>query len=609
MSNIVKAVTCGSLTRGLEEFDSTATVGSGAISIDSAVTIINNRSLKLAIPSSSEARVRLNDVLADAGRRLAICYKTDALPVAGVNHRLQLLGVIDSGGTNEMFEVAVNPSGQIAIYGTSSGTLVASGTTDIATNTNYIIAVSYVVTSGSNFTIKVWVGTPQANNLTLVLTVTNADFSMATVGGTRLQIGGDNTASSGTCNQYFDALVIDDGTDLAVIGDVACTPKLVSADSSINFDTAIGSDPGAGSRYQVLDDRPVDITTGRQQAASTQASEDFTVQASNVGDVDISAKTVVGCGVFAYTKRQTAGFVNFIGESQTKGNGTTEVMSGAEITNGVVSTGDTVFVSFHGDTGMTTTPTIAHVGSSITWTTEEDANNSGNVRTMLFRGEVTAGGTITSITVSWTTNIAARVMQAARYRFVGATSATSAQVTGNGSVTALDMLSVPAFGLYVAACGIEDNTAPTAPNHNVVDSGINTTGSGANSNIGGLQAYELNAAAAAANKSIGFSHATLDRAAVGRVYDPLDGAGTEKLRIDASDLSLALTGLNAPHTAWRTSSTYPSTVGLKSTGNAADTYLYELAAIVVYTSASAPAAWIPARHRRVGDGNLARLRR
>lgn len=595
MPDLLHADPGGSAWFGLELFDALSTSGDGNVAVDSGTTIINPRSIHLSRTSGAVSAAIFK--MANAGRRLAVLLRTSAMPASG--DYSTILRLTKSTIGEHVLEVRYKSDGRIAIRDGSGGTVVDSASAGvIAANTNYIVAVSYVIASTTSWTMHVWVGTPQSNNLTLAVSATNADFTLPYLGDSNsLHLVCDG-ATSYALSHRFEIAGIDDGTDLAAIGDIACTAKLLTGDSSLNSDTSIGSDPGSGNRYQSLDDRPLDIATGRRQAASSQAADDFTVQASSVGDVNISSKTIVGCGVLAYAKRETAGFVNFIGESQTKGNGTTEVMSGAEIVNGVVSTGDTIFVNFHGDTGMTTTPTIACVGATVSWTTESDANNSGNVRTMLFRGEVTSGGTLTSITVSWTTNIAAKVMQAARYRFVGTTAATSTALTGTGAPTATDQLTVPAFGLMVAAVGIEDNTAPVASNDNEVNSGINTTGSGANSNIGGVQAYEENLTAASVSTLgrgiIGFSHASLDYALVGRAYNPLAGAGTEKLRIDGSDLALTLSGLTVAHSAWRTSSTYPSTVGVKSTGNAADTYVYELAAIVVYNStAPGPTAMRP----------------
>ena len=568
-----------SASRGLEFFNSIALAGSAAITSDSGVTLASTRSLKVVVGAGESAQAIVRNVMADAGRRVSFFFRTPSS--LGDNNFIFGLG---EGLTGNPFLIEITSGGALKLSSSNGASTKSSAGSLFTASTNYIIQCCYAITSASNYTIKCYAAA-LGTTPTLILTVTNADFSLGATGATSFFVGG-GSGGTGAATQYFDCLYIDDGNDQSSPGHVYVTPKLPAADSSINWDTAIGADPGSGNRYQAVDDRPWSTSTGRQQATSTQAAEEFTLQASNVGDVDLTGKTIVGYGAYVYARRQVAEFVNFIGEVQNKTSGASLVLN--SFSNAVVSTGDTIKVSFAADTGMTTTPTIACVGATVTWTTEFDANNSGNVRTMQFRGEVTSGGTLTSITVSWTTSVTARAMQAGRYRFVGTTAATSANKTGNGGSMTTDALSVPAFGLIVGTGGVEDNTAPTAPNDNPIDSGIATSGGGAATNIGVIQAYELNPTAASVSTAIGTSFSgNLDYAGGGRAYNPLAGAGTEKIRANGGDASLVLTGQNAIHQAFVTTSTYPTgAFGVKSTGNAGDTFLYELGMHVAYTPAS-----------------------
>ena len=97
-------------------------------------------------------------------------------------------------------------------------------------------------------------------------------------------------------------------------------------------------------------------------------------------------------------------FDQLLGSNQSKTAGVSLVISPVSKT---VTVGKTIFVAFASDDvgsafGITDNlgNTYAQVG-----TTEVVA---GNVKTQLWRAPVTAGGSITTITVAWTTNITAK---------------------------------------------------------------------------------------------------------------------------------------------------------------------------------------------------------
>jgi hypothetical protein len=583
-------------SRGLEFFTGSVVTGSDGISsVSSGTGSVRNNDRALQInfvsaPGVPGSYVYKDITGVDAAGRQTLYFHFNNTPATG--QVLPVLRWLAADLATEVMSVCVDENNKLVLV--TGGTVRKTGTTTVTNNVWKRVSLAWSITSSTNFTINAWVGNDPSPTPNLEWTATNADFTLSGTTPTRLIIGhGITTITSNTTRTYSDVYV-DNGNTLDDPGDINLTPKLPAADSSINWNTSIGADPGSGNRYQSVDDRAWSTATGRQQAASTQASEEFTLQASSAGDVDISAKTVVGYGAYVYARRQTGEFINFIGKSQTKSAATTEVMSGGEITNGVVSTGDTIFVAHAADTGGSAY-SCACAGATVTWTLEEEVNNSGNVRTILFRGDVTSGGTITSITVSWTTNVTARGMVAGRFRFTGTrsdvgggTTATSSQATG------ILNKAVPAFGIGVFGGGFEDNVVPSGQNvfgGSFVD-GIATSGSGAASNIGVGLGYVANPAASASGiLSGGVTSASADNAGAGGVYNPLAGAGTEKIRQNGSDANLSLTGTTALHQAFVTTATYPTgAFGVKSTGNEGDTFLYELGMQVAYTAAASGTA-------------------
>jgi hypothetical protein len=85
---------------------------------------------------------------------------------------------------------------------------------------------------------------------------------------------------------WFDQLYIDNGSDLSDPGNMLLTAKLPATVNADNFDTTGGT--GA------VNERPINLDNYRQQAATVQVHQNYTLQAVSVGDVDLSSETFVG---------------------------------------------------------------------------------------------------------------------------------------------------------------------------------------------------------------------------------------------------------------------------------------------------------------------------
>lgn len=93
----------------------------------------------------------------------------------------------------------------------------------------------------------------------------------------------------------FDQIYIDNVDDLSDPGPRLMTNKSGATVNADNFDTTGGT--GA------VNERPVSLTNYRQQAASSQVLQNYTLQAADVGDVDISDETYIGYMGWAIAKK------------------------------------------------------------------------------------------------------------------------------------------------------------------------------------------------------------------------------------------------------------------------------------------------------------------
>lgn len=105
------------------------------------------------------------------------------------------------------------------------------------------------------------------------------------------------------------------------------------------------------------------------------------------------------------------------GTANSKVAGTTLDITGSQ----AVDVGDDVFLGFaFDDVGTGFTPSN-NAGPSITWVQLGTTSNPTHVNARLWRGTVTAAGTLTTITITWTTNNTAKAAVAGIFTGVGTT--------------------------------------------------------------------------------------------------------------------------------------------------------------------------------------------
>lgn len=109
----------------------------------------------------------------------------------------------------------------------------------------------------------------------------------------------------------------------------------------------------------------------------------------------------------------TAALVQALFTGASKTAGTSLAISGSK----TITAGNLLFVGFAADDVGTAFGCVDNLGN--TYSLRHTVLNSGNVKVLIFTAPVTAAGTLTSQTISWTTNITAKAAQSAEFSGLG----------------------------------------------------------------------------------------------------------------------------------------------------------------------------------------------
>jgi hypothetical protein len=224
-------------------------------------------------------------VLADAGRRISFYYKFDNF---GTIDAL-FAKLYTAGPGNNLINFGVQQSSK-KLYIQSTANL---GSTVLSTGTWYRITISYTVTDTTHNQWRLYLN----GNSTPEVSLSN--YTLSQTGTDCLELG-DGTSNAGTnIIQHIDDVYIDDGNTLDDPGDIHVTAKLPNADNTHQFVTNIGNNPGAGSYYTNVNERPVNVANGWRTSSASQ-SENYTIESASQGDVDISTATLIADSAWVY---------------------------------------------------------------------------------------------------------------------------------------------------------------------------------------------------------------------------------------------------------------------------------------------------------------------
>jgi hypothetical protein len=273
----------GSATQGLEF--PTATAGT----VVTEATVLASgapRSYKFTSSGAGAgASLRKAGIMANAGRRVSIYYKTGALPVT---NNVAILSIQTASGAANVLNLNISPTGALLLSNPTPG-VIKTSTTLLVANTVYRLSIAYIITTTTNWTYKLWI------NGVLEFTATNADATISSSSSADLTFGWlVGVAAGNNVNSWIQHLYVDDDTSLTDTGDVRVTYKAPAAINSNTWNAVVGS--GA------VNERPISNVNGWSETSTTQRAQNWTLQDAATGDVDITEATIVGYAGWAWAK-------------------------------------------------------------------------------------------------------------------------------------------------------------------------------------------------------------------------------------------------------------------------------------------------------------------
>jgi hypothetical protein len=240
----------------------------------------HQKSIKYPL-SQSAGCLSKTGTLADAGSRISLYIFINAYGSSG---NINVLSLRNSSGT-QLVNVRITSTGVLQLWNANTAQIGSNGPT-LSTGQWYRISIAYTITSTTVNSFKLWV------NGGSLLSVTNATLSA--IGTSIFAVG--NLAGDIIDLRSSDHY-IDDSTSLTDPGNIWVTAKRPNANGITNgFSTQIGSGGsgyGSGHSSQV-NERPLSTTNGWSMVgAGSAVTEEYNIEAQNVGDIDISTATIV----------------------------------------------------------------------------------------------------------------------------------------------------------------------------------------------------------------------------------------------------------------------------------------------------------------------------
>lgn len=562
-------VWCESATAATRDFSFWDSTG-GTVSSDGTTTKYGGRSLK--IEGDINSRV-IKSLTATSGRATFwVNLSADSSSIMK----------LDDASNATVFEIKINASDNLQI--TNGSSFKTGGGIAILTWTR--ICVTWNIVSSTNWSVKVYATeTDDDTQTSAQASASNTDFSLLTTSVARLRFNG---ISSGSSTSYYSPVVVDGVSDLSDMGDVRVTAKLPNATGNANnFSTVIGA---SASRWTAISERALSLTNGWQEIGTTSVEESYGIQNAATGDVNLTGKTIFGRMAWLYGKRDVyAATTTTSVTSSTKA--TTTALPSVSVTNG-----DWIVIAI-ADQILGTAITVAKTAgtSTIGTITQLSGPSTSTVRLTKWYVNVTGSGTLT-LTFTHDNSAGKRAAVLAAFPSISAspldinatnTTDGTSQYDGPASGT-LAQANELVVGLFAFAGPSTDNIAVVGSTDAVVISD-GTSGGSATANATLYMIARAVEVTTTVTQSM--TDATSNRAGVQGLasfkMSAGGGAGSPKLINNGSDVSIVLTSSNQLFWDIVTSASYPSAagvVGMKSTGNLNDTYLYECGMLIVYAS-------------------------
>lgn len=253
---------------------------SGTVSVATDIVRAGHqKSLQYAVNSVSE--VFFSGLLSDTGSRINFGIYINALPSATAT----VLAVTDVS-SNIVVRLRITSAGVLQLWG-ASGQIGSSGST-IAVGKWYRFTLAYTV--GSTTVNRFEFFKDGVSDISVTnATIDNTASDTVIIGNA----SGNLTLDIRTSDHY-----IDDSASLTDTGDIWVTNKRPFSNGSLNnFNVQIGSGAsGYGSGHaQQINERPYSATNGWSVVgAGSPITEQYIIEAANVGDMDVSRSRIVG---------------------------------------------------------------------------------------------------------------------------------------------------------------------------------------------------------------------------------------------------------------------------------------------------------------------------
>lgn len=231
-------------------------------------------------PNAAADYVQLNNIMADAGRRISFDVYFVSFGLA-----TDTIFRVEGGASVAVVRLRITTSGTLQLFNDANTQFGSNGSTLLA-NTWYRISLAYTVTSGSVNRFELF------KDGVSDISVTNATLS--TTGAINFLLGnvsGDTVLDFRSSDHY-----IDDSSSLTDTGNIWVTAKRPNANGTANnFVTQIGaggSGYGSGHSPQV-NERPLSTTNGWSVVAVGATTEEYNIESKSTGDINISTATII----------------------------------------------------------------------------------------------------------------------------------------------------------------------------------------------------------------------------------------------------------------------------------------------------------------------------
>lgn len=263
-------------------------------SVQSAPTIVSDfvhgghlRSTKYA--TSAASTVVASNFASDTGGRMSFWLYLNHLPAASAN----ILRLAQTGDGAHIVNVMITTAGILQLVGTAQ---IGSNGATLATGAWNQITFAWTITSLTVNQFRLFV------NNTSSISVSNA--TLGNVTSKDLELG--NSSADTTLDMRTSDHYIDSSTALTDVGVMWVTAKRPLSNGTTNgFTTQIGSGGsgyGSGHAPQV-NERPLSTTNGWSMVGAGSAiTEEYTIEGESVGDIDISAGTLIDYMGWVYAK-------------------------------------------------------------------------------------------------------------------------------------------------------------------------------------------------------------------------------------------------------------------------------------------------------------------